>query len=379
MGSSKRQRQRQRRANAYSDANPYSSKPGTDKTNPNGAPQSSPPPLSPTPDLGMPDDMGDGTPPQDMRQAVSVRCFSCGAQDDVKLSTIAQIGTDGQMLRCKCGSYDLDVIDDQGDLVSAINALVTQVTELYLRIHLAHWNVAGPDFAEYHALFEKIYEDVYDSIDAHAENVRKLGGIVTIASIEGFGSEASAQGLTLDLAARNQQVIISLQSAFDLASEANEQGVANYLAERIDAHQKWQWQLSASEAFVASHKRTRAHVSSMLKSAASQRCDNCGYTVRGLVPDEQGWECPKCKEGTMQDFQRTANVLNIPPMVHYAPTTDEIMRTVNAIPLPIERRPPNQENDPANKLGALVMTILRDNPGLPSREALLLAYQVVGI
>ena len=46
---------------------------------------------------------------------------------------------------------------------------------------------------------------------------------------------------------RSNNIIISdLKSAFPIATEANEEGLANYIAERIDAHQKWAWKISAS-------------------------------------------------------------------------------------------------------------------------------------
>ena len=37
-----------------------------------------------------------------------------------------------------------------------------------------------------------------------------------------------------------------LKESFTIATSANEEGAANYIAERIDAHQKWGWKLSAS-------------------------------------------------------------------------------------------------------------------------------------
>lgn len=52
--------------------------------------------------------------------------------------------------------------------------------------------------------------------------------------------------LVTSLYATNQCVLTSLNSAFQIANATNEQGVANFLAERIDNHQKWAWQLSAS-------------------------------------------------------------------------------------------------------------------------------------
>jgi starvation-inducible DNA-binding protein len=38
-----------------------------------------------------------------------------------------------------------------------------------------HWNVEGPLFPQLHMLFGDIYEEVYESIDPFAENIRKLG------------------------------------------------------------------------------------------------------------------------------------------------------------------------------------------------------------
>jgi len=37
-----------------------------------------------------------------------------------------------------------------------------------------------------------------------------------------------------------------LKDAFEMADAGNEQGLANFIAERIDQHQFWSWQLSAS-------------------------------------------------------------------------------------------------------------------------------------
>ncbi len=37
-----------------------------------------------------------------------------------------------------------------------------------------HWNVEGSDFYQLHNMFEDIYNEVYGSIDAFAENIRKI-------------------------------------------------------------------------------------------------------------------------------------------------------------------------------------------------------------
>ena len=39
---------------------------------------------------------------------------------------------------------------------------------------------------------------------------------------------------------------MTIGKAFASANKANEQGIANFLAERDDMHKKWRWQLTAS-------------------------------------------------------------------------------------------------------------------------------------
>jgi hypothetical protein len=55
-----------------------------------------------------------------------------------------------------------------------------------------------------------------------------------------------ASELALDIYKKNVVMLAMLKDVFDMANAANEQGVANFVAERIDMHQKWQWQLSSS-------------------------------------------------------------------------------------------------------------------------------------
>ena len=141
------------------------------------------------------------------------------------------------------------------DLAEELNELLANVVSFYFKAHGAHWNVMGPDFAEYHELFGEIYADAYGSIDPIAENVRKLGkpalaGLSTIALTAELPETAQgvteARVLAAEILSANEMLIGELAEAFDCAIMHNQQGIANFLAERIDAHQKWKWQLSSS-------------------------------------------------------------------------------------------------------------------------------------
>jgi HK97 family phage prohead protease len=150
---------------------------------------------------------------------------------------------------------DMADMNQVPDLNEELTELLADVVSFYFRAHGAHWNVKGADFSEYHKLFLKIYEDVYESIDPIAENLRKLGSLApfTLGSFLALRTIDDASttlqdpiALANDLLSANDIVLDELSDAFDCATLYNQQGVANFLAGRIDQHQFWKWQLTAS-------------------------------------------------------------------------------------------------------------------------------------
>jgi len=142
-----------------------------------------------------------------------------------------------------------------GALAGALGTCLANATIMYHRTHGFHWNVTGPDFPLWHDKFAEIYDDVYGSLDPLGENIRKLGGVapfrlsdlaVRATVADDNVGDYSPQSLISSLLSTNAGVLDCLNRAFQIANEANQQGIANFLAERIDAHQKWNWQLSVS-------------------------------------------------------------------------------------------------------------------------------------
>lgn len=117
-----------------------------------------------------------------------------------------------------------------------------------------HWNVEGPFFEQYHALFEKIYTEVYGNIDAFAENIRKLD-TYTPASFSRFSMLTQVNDET-DIIPADAMVQELLQDAekmgkvlklvYDRAEAAGKHGFSNFLAERMDAYDKHAWMLRSS-------------------------------------------------------------------------------------------------------------------------------------
>ena len=124
----------------------------------------------------------------------------------------------------------------------------------YLKAHNFHWNVEGSDFKQYHDLFGGIYEEVYGSIDAFAEQIRALGTYVPasytrfsmLTQIDDETQILPRQAMVEALIVDNEKTVKILKLVFQ-QSEANQEfGFSDFIAGRIDAHRKHGWMLRAS-------------------------------------------------------------------------------------------------------------------------------------
>ena len=137
-------------------------------------------------------------------------------------------------------------------LADSLKTLLATEYAFVIKAQLFHWNVEGPDFAQLHEFFGNIYEEVYNnSIDRTAEYIRTLDDY-TPGSFERFSELSQIQGQTKiprarlmieELLANNQQMIDLLKETFAAAEQENQHGIANFVAERIDAHGKHSWML----------------------------------------------------------------------------------------------------------------------------------------
>jgi len=139
-------------------------------------------------------------------------------------------------------------------LVQLTRIAFSSTFSFYVKTHSFHWNVEGSDFYEYHKLFEEIYNEVYESIDPFAENVRKLGAYMPtsyhtlsmLTHIEDEDRVPSKDEMVKELIMDSEKILIILKKNYDAAEAEGEHGLSNFLAERMDAHKKHAWFLKAS-------------------------------------------------------------------------------------------------------------------------------------
>lgn len=117
-----------------------------------------------------------------------------------------------------------------------------------------HWNVEGPLFVQLHELFERIYTEVYGSIDTFAEELRALQ-VYTPASLSKFSmltkvedenSVPEFQDMLRELLADSDKMANMFRIVFTMAEDAGDHGLSNFFADRQDAHKKHSWMLRAS-------------------------------------------------------------------------------------------------------------------------------------
>ena len=141
------------------------------------------------------------------------------------------------------------------ELINMLKELQSMSMKMYAQSHGYHWNVEGRTFKQDHAFFLEIYEDVFDSVDPFAENIRKLGskapfGLNQLQQNSALRIEdsldLSSDQMIIELIKTNLQIIDKLKDAFDIADKNREQSIANFLADRLDKHEFWNWQLSST-------------------------------------------------------------------------------------------------------------------------------------
>jgi starvation-inducible DNA-binding protein len=138
-------------------------------------------------------------------------------------------------------------------LSDALKQFLASTFAYYLKAHMFHWNVEGPDFGQLHKFLSKIYEDAFDSIDAIAEFIRTEEEYAP-GSFERFQELSLIQGQTMVPRARlmleellaDTEIMKDLsKSLFDAATEVGREDIADFAANRQGAHGKYAWQIKS--------------------------------------------------------------------------------------------------------------------------------------
>ena len=143
---------------------------------------------------------------------------------------------------------------DKTEYEQMLKAAFASEFSFFLKAAGFHWNVEGSLFPQYHELFGKIYSEVYSSIDTFAEQLR-AARVYAPAAFETFDEISAVEcqtevpngmQMTQELLADSDLMVEIFRSAYAAAEQMGDYGLANFLADRQDAHKKHSWMLRST-------------------------------------------------------------------------------------------------------------------------------------
>jgi len=121
-----------------------------------------------------------------------------------------------------------------------------------IKVQNFHWNVEGPDFPQYHKFLDELYSEINENaIDQTAELIRQLdqyapGSITRFAELSFIKDQLKiprAELMIAELLEDNGSLLSYWKELFYVAEKEDQQGIADFIASRIDAHGKHGWML----------------------------------------------------------------------------------------------------------------------------------------
>jgi len=117
-----------------------------------------------------------------------------------------------------------------------------------------HWNVEGASFPQLHELFDKIYKEVYGSIDTFAEQLRALeiyapasySKFSMLSQVKDENSVPQERDMVEELLVDSEKMANMFKIVFTMSENNGDHGLSNFFADRQDAHKKHSWMLRST-------------------------------------------------------------------------------------------------------------------------------------
>lgn len=135
-----------------------------------------------------------------------------------------------------------------------LETLLASTYTLYLKTQSYHWNVTGPHFPSYHALFQSQYEELAEAIDEIAERVRTLGyfpigsfaAFARVTLLQDEGGRPAAPEMVRNLLQDQETLIQFLRKNLPFVEEQNDGATADFINKRLSVHEKVAWMLRST-------------------------------------------------------------------------------------------------------------------------------------
>lgn len=140
---------------------------------------------------------------------------------------------------------------DSTPVTEKLSQVLAETYTLYLKTHNFHWNVTGPMFQPLHSVFEEQYSEMANAVDEIAERIRALGQrapgsfneFQNLSSIKDSSGKVAALEMIKELLEGHETISQTTSKAATTAQEADDEGTADLMIQRIQVHDKIAWML----------------------------------------------------------------------------------------------------------------------------------------
>lgn len=139
--------------------------------------------------------------------------------------------------------------------IELLNRLLADDMILLMQTLNYHWNLVGPEFHDYHILFDKQYHMLFDDLDLIAERVRAVGG-QALGSMSQILKQArlkedhnlllTPKQMVQNLLEQYKNFLISIRRSIEkLEKETDDYGSRKMLEDLLEKYEKVTWMLQS--------------------------------------------------------------------------------------------------------------------------------------
>ncbi len=134
-----------------------------------------------------------------------------------------------------------------------LNNILANESVLLMQTLNYHWNLQGPEFHDYHLLFDKQYHQLFEDMDKIAERIRAVQGqalgsfknILSTATLKEDSGNAPKPKTMISNILKQYEILIEQihEAVIMLDKKTTDFGTINFLEELITQHEKTAWML----------------------------------------------------------------------------------------------------------------------------------------
>ncbi|HUX78689.1 MAG TPA: Dps family protein [Alphaproteobacteria bacterium] len=149
---------------------------------------------------------------------------------------------------------DHSSFEDRRKMAQELKEYLADTTIVYFKTHGFHWNVEGQNFYSLHLMFEKFYEELWNSMDEIAERIRALGEkvppsfaeLLKDATIKEAETPPTASIMILSLRDDYVQLAKRAHNIGSLADEQKDRVTTDMMTEKANFLEKATWMLQST-------------------------------------------------------------------------------------------------------------------------------------